>query len=63
MDKTYVRRGKIADQGTDLEYWLTKTPEERLAAVEMIRQEYNTWKYGAGQGLQRVYRVVKPEQR
>jgi len=59
MDKTVVRRGKIKDQGNDFEYWQSKTPEERLAAAEMIRQEYNGWKYGPGQRLQRVYRTIK----
>jgi hypothetical protein len=59
IDKTAVRRVMLKDQGNDLNYWLSRPPEERLAAVETIRQEYNTWKYGAGQGLQRVYRVVK----
>ena len=59
IDKTFVRKGKIKDQDNDFEYWQRKTHEERLAALEMIRQEYNTWKYGTGQGLQRVYRIVK----
>jgi hypothetical protein len=59
MDKTFVRKGKLKDQGNDLEFWLSRPPEERLAALEQIRQEYNTWKYGPGQGFQRVYRIVK----
>lgn len=24
----------------DLEYWLSKTPEERVSAVEMLRRQY-----------------------
>lgn len=59
MDKTFVRKGLLKDQGSDLEYWLSQPPEARLAALEQIRQEYNTWKYGSEQGFQRVYRVVK----
>jgi hypothetical protein len=59
MDKTVVRKGLIKDQGNDLEYWLSQPPEARLAALEQIRQEYNTWKYGSEQGFQRVYRVIK----
>ncbi|MEK7249803.1 MAG: hypothetical protein AAB209_05200, partial [Bacteroidota bacterium] len=44
---------------TDLEYWLSRSVEERLAAQEEIRQEYNAWRYGARQRFQRVHRVVK----
>lgn len=63
MDKTAVRSGKLEDMGNDFAYWQSRTALERLAAVEMIRQEYNTWKYGPRQGFQRVYRTVKREQR
>ncbi len=33
--------------------------EDRLKALEEIRQEYNTWKYGPEQGFQRVYQIIK----
>lgn len=59
MDKTFVRRGKLKEQGNDFEFWQTQSYETRLATVEQIRQEYNTWKYGSEQRFQRVYRVVK----
>jgi hypothetical protein len=59
MDKTFVRKGKLNDQGNDLEYWLSRPPEERLAQLERIRQEYNAWKYGPDIEFQRVYRIVK----
>jgi len=59
IDKTFVRRGKIAEIGNDFEYWQTKTPIERLEAAQMIRQEYNDWKYGPGQRLQRVCSTTK----
>ena len=59
MDKTAFRVGKLKDLGNDFEYWQSKSPQERLDALELIRHEYNTWKYGTGQGLQRVYRVIK----
>lgn len=41
------------------EYWKTKTPQERLAALEEIRREYHQWKYGAEPRLQKVYRIVE----
>ncbi len=59
MDKSFVRRGKLKDQGNDLEFWKTQSYEVRLATIEELRREYNTWKYGSEQGFQRVYRVVK----
>lgn len=59
MDKTAVRRGKLSEQGNDLDYWQSRPPQERLAAIELIRTEYITWKYGSRSGLQRVYRIVK----
>jgi hypothetical protein len=59
MDKTFVRKGKLKEQGNDFEFWQTQPYEVRLATVEQIRQEYNIWKYGSEQGFQRVYRVIK----
>jgi len=29
----------------DLDYWLSKTPEERVAAVDYLRRQYLSWKY------------------
>jgi hypothetical protein len=42
----------------NLEYWLSRTPEERLSAVEILRRQV----YGDSQGLQRVVRVIKLSQ-
>jgi len=38
----------------DLEYWLSKTPEERIEAVEILRRQY----HGNSERLQRVARVI-----
>lgn len=59
MDKTFVRKGKLKEQGNDFGFWQTQPYEVRLATVEQIRQEYNIWKYGSEQRFQRVYRRVK----
>lgn len=59
MDKTYVRKGKIAEQGNDFAFWQTRPVRERLLVLEQIRQEYNRWKYGTEQGFQRVFSIVK----
>jgi hypothetical protein len=59
MIKTIIRKGKIKEQGNDFAFWQTQPYETRLKAIEQIRQEYNTWKYGTEQGFQRVYRIIK----
>ena len=38
LDKSAFSIGRLEDQGNDLEYWLTKTPIERLKVVEFLRQ-------------------------
>jgi len=42
----------------NLEYWLSRPPEERVAAVEELRREV----YGDSHRLQRVARVVQQAQ-
>ena len=59
LDKTFVRKGKLKEQGNDFLYWQTQPFAKRLATIEQIRMEYNTWKYGTEQGFQRVYSIVK----
>jgi hypothetical protein len=39
----------------DLIYWLGKTPEERVAAVDHLRKQY----HGSTERLQRSARVIK----
>ncbi len=63
MEKV-VRKFKLGEEpDNDLEYWLTKTPQERLSALEeirdlLIRLQYN----GVKPGFQRVYRSFKRSQ-
>jgi hypothetical protein len=59
MDKSFVKKGKLTEQGNDFDFWQTQPYEKRLATIEAIRKEYNTWKYGSEQRLQRVYTIVK----
>ena len=42
----------------NLEYWLSRPPEERIAAVEELRRQV----YGDSHRLQRVARVVQQTQ-
>jgi hypothetical protein len=57
----FVRKSKIQDldRSIDLKYWQAKTPAARLSTLEEIRQEYHHWKYSAGPGFQRVFKIVK----
>ena len=42
----------------NLEYWLSRPPEERLAAVDDLRRQY----YGDSHRLQRVVEVIQQAQ-
>lgn len=42
----------------NLAYWLSRTPEERVAAVEYLRRQF----YGSSAGLQRSARIVQRSQ-
>jgi hypothetical protein len=42
----------------NLAYWLTRTPEERVAAVEYLRRKFN----GSSARLQRSARVIQRSQ-
>lgn len=58
-----VTKSKLGEEKSDFAYWQTKSYAERLAALEEIRREYNSWKYtDAEQRFQRVCRVVKLKQ-
>lgn len=54
-----VRKYNRGEQPSDFSYWQSRSYEERLEALEQIRKEYNSWRYNAEQGFQRVYRIVK----
>jgi hypothetical protein len=53
------RKTKRQEQGTDFKYWQSRTPEERLATLELIRREYNQWKYGSEPRFQKVLLIIK----
>jgi len=54
-----IKKIKFNEQPNDFVYWQSRSYEERLEALEQIRKEYNSWRYNAEQGFQRVYRIVK----
>jgi len=57
MDKTVKIIG-LHDKQSDRAYWMSKTPQERLAAVAVLREQYARLK-GIRPGLQRVCRIVE----
>jgi len=59
--KKVVRKGKLGDFSEvkeNLAYWLSKTPEERVAAVEQLRIQ----RHGTLPRLKRVARVIDRKQ-
>ena len=54
-----IKKYKFNEQPNDFVYWQSRSYEERLDALEQIRKEYNSWRYHAEQGFQRVCRIVK----
>jgi hypothetical protein len=58
MIQKTIKRYRLQERTTthdDLAYWLSKTPEERVATVDYLRAQY----YGNATRLQRVARVVQ----
>ena len=54
-----IKKYRIDEQPNDFSFWQSRSYEERLDTLEQIRSEYNSWRYNAEQGLQRIYRIVK----
>ncbi len=54
-----VRKTRISERNNDAEYWRSLTVQERIDALEQIREEYHLWLGDAESGFQRVYTIVK----
>ena len=57
MEKV-IHKYKLGEEPKDRDYWLTKSPEERLEALETLRQQIYT-EDDIKQGLQRVVNIIK----
>jgi len=58
MIRKAVKKGGIKqldEAGQNLEYWLSRSVEERIAAVEILRRQV----YGNSPRLQRVVKVIR----
>lgn len=54
-----VNKVSLGDRQSDAVYWRSKPYQDRLAALEQIRQEFHQWKYGDEPRFQRVYTIIK----
>lgn len=54
-----VHKVPLQEQPSDFAFWQTRSPQERLAALEHIRQEYHHGRYDAEPRLQRFYQIIK----
>ncbi len=59
MDKTAFSVTGLSDSTDEQAYWLSRTPEERLLALEVLRQI----NYGYHQSTARLQRVLEIAQR
>jgi hypothetical protein len=59
VDRTAVNIHKLGEEPSDFAYWQSRSPKERLEALEAIRREYHGWTDDAYPRLQRVYRIIE----
>jgi hypothetical protein len=59
IDKIINKKKIDVNDNEDIRFWIAKTPEERLSAVEMLRRDYWGADYTDQSGFPRVYKIVK----
>jgi len=62
MEKV-VRIIDMKDDRGDREYWMSRTPAERIEAIDFLREQYMRFTGNVQHGLQRVCRVVEQTRR
>ena len=58
LDKTVFSVGRLSEESDEKAYWLERTPQERLQAMELMRQ-INYGYDPATEGLQRVLVITQ----
>ncbi len=59
MEKS-VRKFKLGEEPSDLAFWLTQSPQQRLSALEELRDlTIKLTHNGIKPGFQRIYTVIK----
>ena len=61
LDRSAFSVTTLSDQSDDRAYWQSQSPEQRLAAVEQLRQL--NYDYDPSERLQRVLEVAQREER
>ena len=59
LDRTAVRKVKLGEEGSDVAYWRSRPPGERLAQVTSLVLEHHGWTDGDLPRLQSVWRLRK----
>ena len=54
-----LRIVKLGEDGSNVQYWATRTISQRLAYLEELRQEVIKHQYGTEPGFQRVCRIAQ----
>jgi hypothetical protein len=57
MEKV-IKKTTTREKRSDFEYWLTKTHQERLDALEFLRQQYINFNKNVQPRLQRVCTIT-----
>ena len=55
MIKKIIKKSALKDKGNDLAYWLSKSPEERIEALEILRKQF----HGNTARFQRTIRIIQ----
>ena len=58
--KKVIHKYNLGEEPGDLEFWLTQTPQQRLIALQVLRERYiKFFLNGVRPGFQRVYTTSK----
>ena len=57
--KVIIRKLKDSDERRDYEYWMSRTPQERLEAVEFLRVQWYKMHNERPKRLRRIHRAFK----
>lgn len=61
MERTIKKLTFQEAEKEDIEYWKSKTPEEKLDALQHLREIYYKFKNESRKRFQRVYHIIKQE--
>ncbi len=59
LNKNAFHIVKIGEESSDFAYWQSRSVQERLAALEMLRQQFYAYSHDNPPRLQRVLRIVE----